>query len=247
MNTLRIFILLTLICSINCLTAQEEQAEQYTVIPIAQVSASGLFGLPTEALRRNIEENGAGFGGLFVVGLGNLPIYAGIEGHWLTYDREDVEIPFVIDDFITDAKVEAANNILLFHSVIRFQPGFDFPLRPYADILIGAKNFYTRTTITDLLVDDNQLIESNTEQSDWVFSYGGALGLQIPVSRDKNWSIDIRAAYIPGASATYMVRKRDAILPVLIDPLEAFEEKSSPTALLLFQLGITYEITKLAD
>ena len=240
------FLCLVMLLSINSLLfAQENETEQYKVTPIAQFTGNFTLAQPLEALNRNLNVTGLGFGGLMVVGLGNLPIYAGLEGKVLHFQRESVEIPFEIDGFITDAEYTAASNAFLGHAVLRFQPSIDLPIpiRPYVDALIGAKNFYLRTKIEDLLADD-ELIESSTESSSWAFSYGGSLGIQIPVTTDQAGSIDIRATYLPGAPATYLVRDRENVPTNPNNPIDFFVEKRSPTALLLIELGFTYEIVK---
>lgn len=235
--------LVILFISKPSLHAQESEPEQYKVTPLAQFTGNFTLAQPMEAFNRNLNVTGLGFGGLAVVGLGDLPIYVGLEGKVVHFQRESIEIPFEIDGFITDAEYTAASNAFLGHAVLRFQPTLDFPLRPYIDALVGAKNFYLRTKIEDLLADD-ELIESSTESSSWGFSYGGAIGIQIPVTSDRNGSIDIRAAYLPGAPASYLVLDRENTPVNPNNPIDFFEEKRSPTALLLIELGFTYEIVK---
>jgi opacity protein-like surface antigen len=151
-----------------------------------------------------------------------------------------------VDGFLTDVELETTSNILFLHGMLRIKPDVNFFVQPYFDGLIGYKVLYTRTKLVDLLADEDRVLESETNQSDWAFSYGGAIGVQIDLSRRKNIYLDLRCAYLPGASAQYLVRREDTG-QVFDEPIEAFEEKSSPTAVLLPQIGVTFEFWKFTE
>lgn len=196
-------------------------------------------GIPMDAFRENLDAVGFGGGGIILLQLGRLPVFAGLELSGMTYDSESQDYDVNIGGFLRRYRLRTANNIFLIHGAVRFQPEVNFPIRPYFDGMIGFKNLYTRTTLTDR---DADTTESDTDRRDWAFSYGGALGLQLAIFRNPGITLDLRCAYLPGANATYLVRRANDGGP-LQDPIDAFEEKASPTNLLMPQIGVTFNLS----
>ncbi len=85
-------------------------------------------------------------------------------------------------------------------------------------------------------------MQNDNDQRDWAFSYGGALGVKIYLFHEPALTIDLRCAYLMGANANFMAKRADADSLVIEDTIDAFEEKRSPTHLLLPQIGVTVEL-----
>ncbi len=197
-------------------------------------------GIPLEDFRNNLDRLGFGGGGYFLFNIANSPVFGGIELSLMGYDSESANYSVRVGGFVRDYELTTSSSIFLGHALIRIQPPVKGGIVPYVDGMIGFKNLFTSSTLTD--EDLNETLESGTDESDWAFSYGGAVGLQINLSKRKTTWLDLRCAYLPGANASYLVRKKDPIGGFEYeDPLDAFEEKTSPTTLLLPQIGVTFK------
>lgn len=237
MKTWMTTLLALMICT-GVLRAQDEPEEN---TPAWHLFLNGnlQLGIPVEAFRQNLDRNGFGGGGIFLLQLKTLPVFAGLELSGITYDSESIRYTVNVGGFLTDYKLSTRNNIFLGHVVFRVQPEIRFPIRPYFDGMIGFKHLYTRTVLEE---EDTDTTNGDTDQKDWAFSYGGAAGIQLSLFRNKSVTIDLRCAYLPGANANYLVRRENANGP-FDDPLDAFEETSSPTTLLLPQIGVTFNLS----
>ncbi|MCB0555848.1 MAG: hypothetical protein KDD02_20035 [Phaeodactylibacter sp.] len=234
----QIYTFLFIITAFGGLQAQDEKLPYYF-----QLNGNFQAGIPIEAFGDRLDKAGLGGGGLllFQLGRGN-PLFVGLEGSYLRYDTEKLDFDLLEDGVLNDYRLHTNNNILLGHALIRFKPFTGFFIQPYFDGLIGFKKFYTRTRFIDLMSGEDEVVEADTDQSDSAFSYGGAAGLQIRVSTFPDILIDLRCAYLPGATATYLVRKADNSGP-FEDPIDAFEEAASPTTLLMPQIGVTIQLS----
>ncbi len=201
------------------------------------------MGIPIESFKSYLNVPGFGGGGLFVIPIKrDVPLSLGAEFSVMTYATESQDFSANIAGFWSDFRFTTSSNIFLGHVVMRIQPAVDGPLRPYVDGMAGFKNLYTRNRLEDLYGDeDNDFSESETIKGDWAFSYGGAIGLQLAVFRNPGIMIDLRCAYLPGNNASYLVRKDDAIFD-FNNPREAFEERESPTTILMPQIGVTFDL-----
>lgn len=213
---------------------------QDRLYPQFHVNGNFQIGIPLEDFRDQLDDIGFGGGGLFLVQAGNTPLAAGVELSIMGYAIEKARYSVRVGGFLKDYELQTSSNIFLGHVVLRFQPATSFPIKPYFDGMLGFKNLFTSTTLTDR--DIGETLESGTDKSDWAFSYGGAAGLQIILSQNSGIVLDLRCAYLPGSNASYLTRKKDTgSNPDYNDPIEAFEQKTSPTLLLLPQIGITFK------
>ncbi|MFN7118667.1 MAG: hypothetical protein ACK4TA_17850 [Saprospiraceae bacterium] len=226
------------------LQAQEEDAamsENYgRRMPAYSFNGNFQVGVPLDAFRDNLD--GVGFGGGLLVlgGLGDTPISAGVELSIMGYDSETAEYRVRVGGFTKDYELTTSSNIFLGHAVVRIQPFGTGFITPYIDGMVGFKNLFTSSSLVDLDLGENT--DTGIDESDWAFSYGGAFGLQFHFSKSHMLSLDLRCAYLPGNNASYLVRAPDPIGGFdYDDPLEAFEKKSSPTNLLLPQIGLTFK------
>lgn len=202
-------------------------------------------GVPVDEFSDNLNSVGIGGGGHVVFRLGKtLPFYAGIDLAGMSYDRESQKYNINVGGFTERYTLRTSNSIFLGHVMLRFSPDLGAPVKPYIDGMIGTKNLYTRTRLIDDDSFDEEDYNSEVERGDWALSYGLALGLRLQVFRKSpEITIDLRCAYLPGANATYLARRQNDSGPYDL-PIDAFEEKSSTTNLLIPSIGITFNMFK---
>ncbi|GJM34763.1 MAG: hypothetical protein DHS20C18_37640 [Saprospiraceae bacterium] len=222
------------------LTAQENAEEKWGYM---YLNVNFQVGIPMEAFNDYLDVPGVGGGGLFLLPIKReLPLTFGAEFSAMTYASESQNFTSTIGGFTRDFRFTTSNNIFLGHVVVRIQPPVNSVFRPYLDGMVGFKNLYTRNRLEETFNDGgDEIDESKTVKGDWAFSYGGAVGLQLAVFRNKGIMIDLRCAYLPGSNASYLVRK-DNVNFDFNNPLDSFDERKSPTTILLPQIGITFDI-----
>ena len=189
------------------------------------------MGFPQEVLRDNIDRVGYGGGAVIVFQIKRLPVFAGVDLTFLNFDRES-------ERYTDNTEWTSRTNLFMGHGVVRFQPFVDFPIYPYFDALFGMKNFYARTTVEFL---DTEETDSSGNGSDWSLSYGLAMGAQFAIFRNSGVTMDLRCSYLPGNNATYFARNPDATGP-FNEPIEAFERRTSPSPIVLLQIGVTLNL-----
>lgn len=212
-------------------SAQEELAEQDNAPYHIFFSPYFQMGLPQEVLRTNIDRIGYGGGGVLVFQIKRLPVFAGADMTFLNFDRES-------ERYNDNTEWTSRTNLFMGHGVIRFQPFVDFPIYPYFDALFGVKHFYARTTVEFLDTDES---DSSGNGSDSALSYGFAAGAQFAIFGNPGITMDFRCSYLPGNNATYFARDPTANGP-FDDPIEAFQRRTSPSPMLLLQLGVTLNL-----
>ena len=229
------------------LYAQEfEDVQEFEDRPAYYVQMNGSFqmGIPMDAMRRQLPDAIAAGGGgslLFQLKRG-YPLFIGAETGWMRYDRESTEYTTFDSGVAEDFRLTTNTRVILWHSIVRFKPFTGSIWQPYLDGIFGFKTFSTKTRLYFLLDDEEELIEGNTNFKDTAWSYGAGLGVQVLMVSNPDITLDIRCAYLAGTTATYNVRNEDAEGPFQ-DPLEAFEERSSPTNMLIPQIGITFQFS----
>lgn len=205
--------------------------------PSIQFGGAFHLGVPMDDFRDNLDQVGIGAGGFVIVNVNDSPLSVGTDVSGLGFDSEELRYNANIGGFLKSYRLRTTSSAFLGHALVRFQPNVNFAVKPYVDGMVGFKNLFTRTTLTD--EDLAETIDSGNDQRDWAFSYGGAVGVQIAFSRAANLVLDLRCAYLQGSNASYLVRRSDTGIP-LEDPIDAFEERTSPTTLLIPQIGITF-------
>lgn len=200
----------------------------------ATASLNILGGIPMGLFQERQTKTGFGFGGnlLFEV---RKPISIGLDIAWQKYDR-DAAFFIEFDEFgdAFDTEEETSNHIFGFNGLIHIEPEVNFFIQPYGEGTFGVNRFYTKTTLTDATT--NEQFNTVNNNSDWSLSYGGAFGLLINVWQDLLF-IDLKCAYRIGNTAEYYSRIEDADFTV---PLNNFEIESSPTNMLMPQIGVTF-------
>jgi len=239
--------LLILLLATSIVSAQETEPETESWHML--LNGNFLLGFPQEGFKQNLDEVGVGGGGLMLFQLGKLPLYGGAEFSGMSYDTETRDFFVNVGGFQKEYELRTRASIFMMHGLLRFQPQINSPVRPYIDGMVGTKNLYTRTRLTE--EDDNgdpedNNVESRIDEGDWAFSYGAALGLQINLSRSGGVFLDLRCAYLPGGNASYLVRKPGDNINYE-EPIDAFEKKSSVTTLLMPQIGFTFKLSDFSD
>ncbi len=207
--------------------------------PAFQINGNFQMGIPMYDFRNNLKDPGLGGGVVFAAHIGNSPMALGADLSIMVYASERARYNLRVGGFLKEYELQTNSNIFLGHALLRLQPHMNFAVKPYFDGLVGFKNLFTSTTLTDLSI--SSATDSGTDQSDWALSYGGAFGVQVSFSQNSSIVLDLRCAYLPGQNATYLVRRQDASGGFNFDdPIEAFEEKTSTTTLLIPQIGVTF-------
>ena len=226
-------------------TTLSGQAEEDLDRNIAQIGANLYVGLPQGDFNDNLNGVGIGGGGSIFIRIGNQPIYFGGEFGIMGYERLTQYATVNIAGFFREYELQTRSSILTAHVGFRVRPQLNSPVIPYIDGLIGLKSLFTRTNLNDLeLPDEDNPIESRKEQGGLAFSYGGALGLQLDIFSTSDIIIDLKCSYLPGANASYLVLRDDIDGQVFDDPIDAYNEKASPTDLIIPQIGITINLSK---
>jgi hypothetical protein len=207
-----------------------------TKIQAQQFQVGGYFtGLsPRGEFSDNVTNNGYGGGGLFLVRVGPSPFLVGADLGGVRYGSEERFEPLssTIPNLLV--RVRTSNNIFLAHFLTRVQPRTG-GVRPYADVLIGLKRLFTRTTISSDF--SSEPIAGITDLSDTTFSYGFGGGIQVPIAGSESGiMLDGNVRYLRGSQADYL--KKGSIREV--DGIAFFDIISSRTDAVAFQIGITF-------
>lgn len=212
------------------------------------IAGGGLqFGIPAEAFRENLTNTGVGGGFNLLFRWAEVPLYVGVDLGIMKYDGEVINQAVNIGGFLKDYELRTNNNILTAHLSARLQPEGNGPVRPYLEGMIGTKGLFTVTNLVDITLNGNEVIDTNTDEVDFAFSYGLAVGLVFNVFRNDGIGIDLRCAYLPGGNASYLVRRTDLGAVVITDPIDAFEKKNSPTTLIVPQIGFSILLSRLVS
>lgn len=214
-------------------------------IPAVWMNVNAGLGIPRDGFRDRLDAVGFGLGGNILVDLPALPVQAGLDISYTGYQRAKLDLELDVGGFFEDFDLITRNNIFQMHGLIRFEPPVNYFIRPYMDGLVGTKLLYTRTRLINRDNSEEGVVETDTDQHDWAFSYGGALGVKVYLL--ESVAVDLRCLYLLGANATYMVKRPDADQLNLEDTIDAFEEKRSPTHLLLPQIGVTIDLVSIED
>lgn len=233
-----LFALFLILCQAPVLAQDEAEWPWYF-----QLNAYLQGGFPIEGYAGKQEKEGIGWGGqmLFQMKPGR-PLFAGLEGSMLYLDKERLRFTAIENGQSVDYRLATNNNIFMAHGLLRFKPFTGSWAQPYADGLVGLKKLYTRTRLIDESQQEDEVVEAETDLSDTAFSYGLGAGLQVFLSDFPTVLGDIRVVYLPGENAAYYTRSGDAPDPIE-DPLDVFERVSSPTTLLLIQVGVTLQLS----
>ncbi|MEP6596770.1 MAG: hypothetical protein ABJA71_12530 [Ginsengibacter sp.] len=139
-----------------------------------------------------------------------------------------------INGYYDDFKVSATSNIFSLMLLTRFQPGKFTKVKPFVDVTAGWNVFFSTVTVERLTYfSDYNDSYSNSTKAHWAFSYGVAGGIDIPRSKRDDLGLELKVAYIIGASTQYLT---DPYIGG--DGRVSFIEKTSRTNMLIPQAGL---------
>lgn len=176
-----------------------------------------------------------GYGGQleYLVNINQSPLYAGFASSIHNFGNEVYDFT---DTQGFDLKWKTNSVLWSSHLMIRLEPTMTFPIQPYLSGQFGFNHFFTATRLVDPESDDNPL-ERFVDEKDWGWSYGGSLGVLIPL--DKEWlhMLDLRATYLKGSRSSFYTKKQE---PYTIneDSLEAFDLEASLVNMIGLQIGV---------
>jgi hypothetical protein len=231
--------ILFLSCQFLYLLGQKNQEELPPPPPFVKINLSFQTGVPLQEFQETLDDVAFGVGIDALGKIKGIPVWLGAQTGFMMYDRETEDFLDNVGGIEREYKWRTRNNIWIFHGMFRIQPEIDFPIRPYFNGMAGFKRFLTTTSLLDDEVEDQRL-ERFVDHSDWVFSVGGAIGVEIPLDKHGEIVLDLRCNYFQGNQAEYYVREEDAV--VIEDTLDVFELKNSPTPLLVPQIGVTFNL-----
>ncbi len=207
------------------------------------------MGLPINQSKGSME-SGFGLGLNALLGKDGFPLSGGFDFgfHWHSQVNADAYFWNGYFDELHDLKTTSYS--ITGDILIRGEPDLDFPVRPYADLFIGFNRLVTWSSIEgDSDYEDDPDLdnfdETYREQGDWTRAYGAAVGCKISVYESEypdepKVYVNLRVAYRKGGAATYLARMDD--YTIIDNTVEAYEERRSPTDMLMIQLGVNIKI-----
>lgn len=224
----RLGLLAVLVLAHGCLASLRAQEIQFGIDFLTVVPEGGF--------KQNIDNNGYGIGGQFLVGIRRSPFLVGADFGTVRYGSETTREPFSSTIPEIELEVQTDNKIVLTHFLVRAQPR-EGNVRPYLDGLIGFKYLFTDTRIRSEFSDET--IARTTNFSDYTFSYGLGGGVQILLAGSgsgRQILLDGKVRYLRGSEAEYL--RRGSIRRV--NGAVLFDTLSSRTDVLTTQIGVTF-------
>jgi hypothetical protein len=152
--------------------------------PFGQLEGDAVLnlGFPQGELAGNIDNTGVG--GHVTVGWAfhAVPVFVGLNAGAMSYGSETRYEPFSTTIPDVRVKVTTTNSIFYGHAVLRLGPSRG-RFRPFADGLVGFKNFSTKTAIrNEHETSGEEPIAESTNLDDTAFSYGFGGGLRCRIA-----------------------------------------------------------------
>ena len=186
--------------------------------------------------KRNIQEDlfGLEFGYLRQLKL-DKPIFWGISIYYTKLGNNSGTFQEVVDFEIFDFDYTTTSNLLGFNGKVRFYPTLYLgKIETYIEAQLGYKWLFTNTTRS--VVGDSDSSDTNTEKGALSLTYGGAIGINIPLNN--RLYLNFRANYLPGLSVPYYAYNYQNEL--VSSTLDGFDLKRSTTNIVRWDLGIIY-------
>ena len=178
---------------------------------------SFVLGLPSGDFKNNTDAVGFGLGTAIMYQPATMPVAFGLDGNFQVYgsntQKEVLTATITVGNTVIDhinipLRITTENTIFNLNGIVRVTPEWAH-VRPFIDGLIGFRNIATTTSIYDestnyqYAKDDNGLIVKKKQLGDYVFSYGGALGVMVDVGKTEKISIQLKGSYTVGGKADY--------------------------------------------
>jgi hypothetical protein len=205
---------------------------------LGQVNPHFTMGIPLQEFAGAMDDNAIGLGASFLMDLPGMPVSAGVQFDYLSFNHKKLRVtdPIGNTGFGADYDWVTRSQALLMGLVFRLQPKHGFWLKPYMEGSAGWRRLFTNTTLNDRNTTHNSYFGTDLDISDWSVYYGGALGLTValaPVVR-----FDMGCRFFMAPSADFYTKRKDA--GAVEDPLDAFELKhSASTNMFLPEIGVS--------
>lgn len=183
----------------------------------------------------------AGLAGQFLVNYGQSPFEAGFSAAWqaMGSKKKDIDIykgeDIAGDDIWSQGSMSVRNNSYLYHGIVRIKP-FDGAIQLYGDLLGGIKTFSTKTMIEEDNGGNTEVLDSRLDHRGFAISYGWAAGIKIRLT--EGVMLEGRFEKLLGGQTTFIDPTS-----IMIDDEGglSFEELSTQTNVMNYQLGISFE------
>lgn len=239
---LTIFLLLTLffLPSFGQEASISEQEEEEETRPIKYPMFVGLNFqtlIPTSTFGE--EMNQAGFGGQleFLINLNQSPFYVGFASSIANFGNEVFDFQ---DAEGFNLKWKTNSSLWSSHLMVHYEPRIASKIQPYVRGQIGVNHFFTVSRLVDPNVEEDRTLERYVDDNSTGLSFGGTLGLLIPLDKEWLYMLDLKATYLKGSNSTYYTKESN--VTVIEDTIEAFTLKESTIDILGLQVGILFFI-----
>lgn len=239
MNKAATLILLFSFCILSSIQAQKE----YGTLGI-----NFQVGLPQGAFKEAYDE--VGFGGsmdLYFKINEHMPFYAGINLSIMGFEQLQRDFTVLLPGgFYRDYRLRASTNLFSGYGGLRIMPNTNGMIRPYAEGLLGFKNFYISKRLEerqDQFDNSWEEIDRDTD-GDWTIGYGGSAGLMFFFG-DSGIALDLKCSYLAGKEVTFFKLKEPEDIDEVefeINPFSAFDPLKATTNMLIPQIGIVFQL-----
>lgn len=222
-------LLFTLLLSCTVVAQQNDQDAGFWENRSATLSGGVEFGVPLGEFNFTWGNTTAGLSGNISIPMRTLPLEFGYDFAWGRMGSESSaeQAQGNILGARTGRKVEVNSNIYGHHGLIRLNP-LRGKVRPYGEVLLGARNFVTRSTVSTA-----DGMTSDERDGTWTGSYGWAVGAMYGIGRQVY--VEGRVERLFSGEVSYV---DPSTIQIAGDGVISYEKLSSRTDALQIQLGV---------
>lgn len=238
MNKKITFLLLFFATTLSSIQAQGE---------VGIIGINFQVGLPQDAFKDAY--NVVGFGGsmdLYFKINEDMPIYAGVNLSIMRFEQFErdfrVRLPGGFDRYY---RLRASTNLFSGYGGLRIMPNIKTKIRPYAEGLLGFKNFYISKRLEERQDQTDgswEEIDRDTD-GDWTLGYGGSAGILI-FFKNPDVALDLKCSYLAGKKVTFFKLKEIEDIDEVefeVNPFSAFDPVKAVTTMLIPQIGLVFQ------
>ncbi len=167
----------------------------------------------------------------------NVPISIGGELGFLINGSSSRVFDVFFLGFYDRYRVTAANNIIS----LAFKTRADLishekAVQLYVDGTVGTNLFFSSVEVTrETFFGQSDYAGGNSSKGYWAFVWGPGLGIEIPVSKDRQTAISVKGSYLFGSNTKYFTD------PYINNNGEVFfTQRESKTTMLLIEGGVRF-------
>jgi hypothetical protein len=220
---------LAIALSLLCLAQNSTKKNGFWENRSATLSGGAEFGIPLGEFAFTWGNTTAGLSANISIPMRTLPLEFGYDFAWGRMGSESSaeQAQGNILGARSGRSVEVRSNVFGHHGLVRLNP-LRGKVRPYGDVLFGARNFVTRSTVSTA-----GGVSSDERDGTWVSSYGWAVGAMYGIGRQ---------VYVEGRVERLFSGKVSYVDPNTIaianDGTVSYQKLTSRTDALQIQLGI---------